>query len=364
MGHALRWRWTIAFSAVACGALALAAGCAREAGRQQPEGASTDRSDPPSKPATADDPNPVAAAVKPLKKFGDRGIADALAFSPDGRLLASGDSLGRVRIWGMPAATEERAFGVREPNFHSTCSLAFAPDSKMLAVAAEHGLGLWDATTGAKIGPLTPATEGFGPLQEVAFSRDGATLASGGWDYKVRIWDVATRQKKAEFRFDIDSVWCVAMSPDGKLVAAGDDVRLVLWDLATETSTVLVTAPQGPNRSIQSVAFAPDGATLASGGSDGKIRLWDVGARREKAVFSGHPKGVQALAFCRGGKVLASGGYDRTLRFWDPATGKQIGDPRPSGNAVTALAVHPEGNCVAMNGDFGAITLWKVPSPE
>ena len=108
----------------------------------------------------------------------------------------------------------------------------------------------------------------------VAFSPDGKTLASGGWDKTVRLWDVATGTEKKILRGHLDSIHSVAFSPDGKTLASGGwDKTVRLWDVATGTEKKIL---RGHLDSIYSVAFSPDGKTLASGSSDGTVGLWDV----------------------------------------------------------------------------------------
>ncbi len=157
-----------------------------------------------------------------------------------------------------------------------------------------------------------------GPVDALAFSPDGKTLASGSNDKTVRLWDAATGEARATLTGHEDSVSAVAFSPDGKtLASAGENPRnpseLRLWDAATGEPRATL---KGHENYVSAVAFSPDGKTLASGSGDKTVRLWDAATGEARATLKGHEDSVNAVAFSPDGKTLASASWDRTVRLW------------------------------------------------
>jgi hypothetical protein len=156
-------------------------------------------------------------------------------------------------------------------------AVAFSPDGHLLATGLEDaGTQLWDSTTGHQLRTLHPDatfwSEMTGPVHAVAFSPDGRLLATVGGDETVRLWDPATGQHRRTLTGHARGIWGVAFSPDGRLLAsASDDKTVWLWDPATGQHGGTLTGHAGP---VRSVAFSPDGRLLASAGDDGTVRLW------------------------------------------------------------------------------------------
>ncbi len=257
---------------------------------------------------------------------GHAGGVSSVAFSPDGKQLASGslagDRLagatfdGTIRLWDVATGTQKHILEGHRLGFYS---VAFSPDGKTLASDGDDGtIRLWDVATG-HIQTLIGHTRG---VSSVAFSPDGKTLASGSlagsslagaiFHGTICLWDVATNTQK-----HILEVWgsvsSIAFSPDGKTLASGDFGRTIrLWDVATGTQKHTL---EGHTRTASSVTFSPDGKTLASGGDDGTIRLWDVATSTQKHTLT-HLFQVSSVAFSPDGKTLASNDH-RTIRLWD-----------------------------------------------
>jgi WD40 repeat protein len=198
-----------------------------------------------------------------------------------------------------------------------------------------------------------------GPVNCVAVSHNGKLIAAGSVDRSVFLWDAATGAVKGKLLGTTRSIAGLTFSPDGATLAVGSQNGTVaLWDVATQKAL-----PPGFSTGtdpVLCVAFTPDGGTLAAGTSGGTLKLWDVKTRQQNHSFTAHKTGVQALAFSHDGKTLATGGRDANVLLWDAATGEQRRNFTGQKADVTAVAFSPDDQTLAAAGRDGAVWLWDL----
>ncbi len=287
---------------------------------------------------------------------GHNGDVTAIAFSRDGRGLASASLDGTVKLWDVSDPYDELT---RREGGTALAGVAFAPDGSRLALAGLDGtVRLRDAATGRRL----PTLKGHeGEVTGVAFSPDGQRIASASADATVRLWDAGTGAEVAALRGHAGRVEALAFTPDGRrVVSAGADHTVRLWDVADGHQALCL---QGHDDEVLCVAVSTDGGLIASGGRGGTVRLWEAATGRALRSLPGHAGAVHALAFSPDGRRLASGGADEKVRLWDVATGAEVACLRRHTGAVYALAFGP-GDRLASAGADWSVKLWDAASGE
>ena len=283
----------------------------------------------------------------------------SVAFSPDGKRLASGDKGKNVTLWnvktGQPTQTLSRHLDIVR-------TLTFSPDGNTLASgSADRTIILWDVETGQFRDQLLGHSL---LINSLSFSPDGGTLASGSGDATIILWDMNLRRplsRSLSRDTDFVPILSIAFSPDGKTLASGSyDQSIILWDV--EKGQSIGNQPLlGHTIIVRSVVFSPDGKTLASGSYDQTITLWNVEKRQAIVTLSGHSDPVTSIAFSPNGKTLASGSEDTTVMLWDVGKGQAIGQPLSGHTAsVNSVAFSPDGRMLASGSGDGSIILWDV----
>ncbi len=296
----------------------------------------------------------------------------AVSFSPDGKTLASGGKDGLVKVWDW-AGRRELFSLVAVPNpqdNYGVTNLSYSPDGQLLAVATQDGnLILVQAATGAVFKTIPAHSAAIWGL---AFSPDQRLVATGAEDQTVKLWEIATGRLVATFGVEncqaaacgqghSGAVYSVAFSPDGKtLASAGAEAVIRVWEVAGAKFLFKLAGPNAHSAEIWSVAFSPDGKRLASASSDRAIKLWDLASAEWVMNITGHTDWVYAVAFTRDGKNLVSASADRTIRVWDTTYGRLQTTLTGHGDQVFGLSLSPDNRSLASASQDQTVRIWNL----
>ncbi|WP_018348270.1 caspase, EACC1-associated type [Longispora albida] len=370
----------------------------------------------------ADHEKPSELASLPV---GTTDFIDALAFSPDGRLLVAGgydrnNATGiSTRVWDVRDTRRPREVSKLDNQGEGVGAIAFSPDGRILATGKAHHIVLWNITDPAKPAKLSELTEQSSPVRSIRFEGK-STISAAGYDHSWMWWDITDPAKPGPGKSQLVSKanWtrAIALSPDGEqLATAAVDNTVTLWRsgidtgftrhdkylgdhdsavravqfcpgrplLATATAGGVVnlwdvtdldkprgtTGTKGHKNMVDTLAFSPDGRTLTTGDEDGVVILWDVtdpGKLRERTRFTVPARPAGGLAYDRDGRVLAVGTGDGTVSLWnvtEPDRPRQLGSVAGGKALVPAVAFSPDGRTLATASYDGTGSLWDVTRP-
>jgi len=277
-----------------------------------------------------------------------------IAFSPDGHTLATGSDDDTTRLWDV---STHQPLATLTGHTDTVYGVTFSPDGRMLATASADGTArLWDVTTHRVLATLTGHA---GIVRGVAFSHDGRMLATASSDGTAKLWDVASHRMLATLTGDpgTDVVYGVVFSPDGRMLAtANDDHTAKLWDVGTHRLLATLT---NYNAVVSAVAFSPDGRTLATGSLDGTARLWDVATHQLLVTLTGHTNNVWGVAFSPDGRMLATASADHTARLWNVSA-----LILSSSDVIDAMTLSHNGRILATGNRDGTAKLWDVATHQ
>ena len=314
-----------------------------------------------------------------------KGRVFDVAYSPDGKRLAVASSIG---IWLYDAETGAELDLLTGHAYYAwiehyaqpyVLNVYFSPDGQLLLSRNISGnVVVWDAATGEILDRYPP------PGNVIALSPDGRTLASGGggagWG-SIRFYDITTRkhlrtiadEQTAErndslnLRIGTSVSWSgiygavdsLSFRPDGKTLASGlSDGTIRIWDAHTDE---LLQTFMGHASGVENVAFHPDGKTLASSGRlDGTLRIWDADTGELLHTLTGHTGWIHNFSFSPDGETLASASHDETLRIWDATTGEHLYTLTGHTGAVYSVSFHPNGRTIASVSEDSTLRIWDA----
>ena len=288
---------------------------------------------------------------------GHKSWVRSVAFSPDGKKLASGSEDKTVKLWDVETG---KCLKTLEEHTSWIWSVAFSPNGQILASGSEDKtVKLWDVQTGEWLKTL----EGHKKwVRSVVFSPNGQILASGSEDKTVKLWDVQTGKCLKTLEEHTSWIWSVAFSPNGQIVASGsEDQTVKLWDV---NEGKCVNTLQKDSSWVRSVDFSPDGQILASGNEDQTVKLWNVDTSKCDKTLEGHSSRIWSVAFHPDGQILASGSDDQTVKLWDVREGKCSKTLTGHSNRIWSVAFSPKDPILASSSEDKTVKLWDVQTGE
>jgi len=276
----------------------------------------------------------------------------AVAWSRDGKLIASGSYDGAVQVWG--AATGEIVFS-RRGHYRDVRAVSWSPDSRYVASGGfDKTVQVWNVANGA----VSFTYRGHNtPVVAVAWSPGGREIASASGDGAIEVWDALTGEKRFISHNHTAGVYTVAWSPDGQRLATGSsDKTAQVWSIRQRS----VYRYGGHTGTVYAVAWSPDGRRLASASEDKTVQVWEAASGQKLSSYPGSAEWVRSIAWSPDGRSIASVGADGSAQVWEAISGKHLFTYHGHEKPVTALAWSPDGTRIASAGKDKTVQVWSA----
>lgn len=283
----------------------------------------------------------------------DRAAMTAIAFSPDGTLLAAGDAEHKIKLFDVKGA---KTLQTLRDHGATITSVAFSPDGSLLASAGkENVIRVWDVKTGQLLQTLDGHTLA---VAAVAFSPDGSLLASGGYDKSIHLWDVKTGEIVKSLNGHTESVTGVTFSPDGQhLASASQDKTARIWDVQSGEELFSLEGHAG---GLTAIDYSPDGQWLATGSVDRIVKLWNADTGAVERTLDGFPSSVAGVDFSPDSQRLAVVTDSREAQIRQMKTWEVLRKFEPREDfTYSAVAYSPDGTILALANTLD-VSLWDL----
>jgi WD40 repeat protein/serine/threonine protein kinase len=299
----------------------------------------------------------VANNKELLRLKGHKGWVRAVAFSPDGLKMVTGGGDATAIVWSATSGKEL----ARLKGHHSWIEcVAFSPDSQKIVTSSRDGTAKVWTTEGGK--ELLTLRGHSGAVNAALFSPDGERILTGNWDQTAKLWRSATGEQLLTLRGHTTGIYWVTFSPDGKWIATGSiDGTAKVWDAVNGREVLSLRGHRG-NAGISSLEFSPDSRIIATGSEDATAKLWELAGGKEVLTLEGHTDAILSVAFSPDGRHLATSSLDRTAKVW--ALGNDIGQRRLKGHGaeIRSVAFSSDGSRIVTGSWDGTAKIWETAS--